>query len=101
MNELQKVLEDLYLNKSFMYNSKYDSKVKGICKNIQITNSFVFDEKTTNLLEALKEGSVSQTDKKHKSILYSQPDIKIISEKGNLYEFERCYFLMREDEIIW
>ncbi len=101
MNELQKVLEDLYLNKSFIYKSKYDGKITGICKSIQIANSFIFDEKTTTLLEALKEGNVSQTNEKHKSILYMRPDIRFISENGNLYEFERCYFLMKEGETIW
>jgi hypothetical protein len=101
MSKLLKVLEKEFLNREFMYKSKYGGKVTGICKSIQITNSFIFDEKTTTLLEALKEGNIPQTDKKHKSILYSQPDIKVISEYGNLYEFERCYFLMKEDETIW
>jgi hypothetical protein len=101
MSKLQKILEEEFLNREFMYKSKYDGKVTGICKSIQITNSFIFDEKTTTLLEALKDGIVPQPDKKHKSTLYSQPDIRIISEHGNLYEFERCYFLMKEDETIW
>lgn len=101
MSKLLKILEEEFLNREFMYKSKYGGKVTGICKNIQILNSFIFDNKTTTLLEALKEGNVPQTDKKHKSILYNQPDIKIISENGNVYEFERCYFLMKEDETIW
>jgi len=95
MSKLLKVLEKEFLNREFMYKSKYGGKVMGICKSIQITNSFIFDEKTTTLLEALKEGTVPQTDEKHKSILYSQPDIRIISEYGNLYEFENCYFLIK------
>lgn len=101
MNKLLKILEEEFLNREFMYKSKYGGKVTGICKSIQITNSFVFDEKTTTLLEALRSRITPQTDKKHKPVLYNQPDIRIISENGNLYEFERCYFLMGDDEIIW
>jgi len=101
MSKLLKILEEEFLNREFMYKSKYGGKVTGICKNIQITNSFIFDEKTTTLLESLGAGNVTETDEKHKSILYNQPNIRIISENGNLYEFERCYFLIREDETIW
>ena len=101
MKGFQEVLENLYLGKSFMYKSKYRGKVTGICKSIQITTSFIFDEKTTTLLGALGKGNISENGEKHKSIMYSQPDIKIISEHGNLYEFERCYFLMKEDETIF
>ena len=101
MSKLLKVLEKEFLNREFMYKSRYGGKVTGICKSIQITNSFIFDEKTTTLLEALKEGNIPQTDKKHKSTLYSQPDIRIISEYGNLYEFERCYFLMEDKSTIF
>jgi hypothetical protein len=101
MSNLLKILEEEFINREFLYKRKYGGKVTGICKSIQITNSFVFDEKTTTLLETLRVGNVPQTDEKHKSILYTRPDIKILSEHGNLYEFERCYFLMKDDEIVW
>jgi hypothetical protein len=101
MNELQKVLEDLYLNKPFIYKSKYDGRTKCICKGISITNSFIFDEETTNILNLLKRDKTYKKDKKINFQLFAQPDIKLISENNHLYDFSDCYFFTREDTVIF
>lgn len=94
MEKLLSVLREVFVGKKFIYRSKYGGRPQGICINIQISNKFILDDDSTNILQLLSKGITSEvTDRKHTPIIAHQPHIQIISENGNVYDFEDCYFL--------
>lgn len=99
-NLLKKALEDLYLNKPFIYKSKYGGRTQCICTEVVITNSFIFDEETSTIIDLLREGIKPNGSKKRNFQLFNQPQIHLKSENNHLYAFSDCYILMKEDETI-
>jgi hypothetical protein len=100
-NLLKEALEDLYLNKPFVYKSKYGGRTQCICTEVVITNSFIFDEETSTIIDLLLKGEKPIGSKGKDYQLFNQPQIHLRSENNHLYAFPDCYILMKEDETIW
>jgi hypothetical protein len=100
-NLLKEALEELYLNKPFVYKSKHGGRTQCICTEVLITNSIIFDEETSNRIDLLLKGIKPKGYKKRDVQLFNQPQIHLRSENNHLYAFSECYILMKEDETIW
>jgi hypothetical protein len=98
---LLEALEELYLNKPFVYKSKHGGRTQCICTEVIIINSFIFDEETSTIIDLLREGIKPKGSKKRDYQLFNQPQIHLRSENNHLYAFSDCYILMKEDETIW
>ena len=92
MEKLLPVLRDIFIGKTFIYKSKYGGRPQGVCTDIHVSNRFLLDEKTTDILNNIKN-YLDTIEYKHTPVTYHQPHIQIISENGNMYDFEDCYFL--------
>jgi hypothetical protein len=100
-NLLKEALEDLYLNKPFVYKSKHGGRTQCICTEVLITNAFIFDEETSTRIDLLLKGEKPIGSKGKDYQLFNQPQIHLRSENNHLYAFSDCYILMKEGETIW
>ena len=92
MDKLKKTLNEMFIGKTFIYKSKYGGRTQGICKEINISNRFLLDEKTTEILKNIKT-HLDKIKYEHTPTIAHQPHIYIISENDNMYDFQDCYFL--------
>jgi len=92
MSKLSSTLKELYVGKEFIYKSKYGGRPQGTCTDINISNRFILDEETTELLKNIKN-HLDKIEYKRTPTVAHQPHIHVVSENGNIYDFEDCYFL--------
>ena len=107
MVDLTDVLNNLYKGCGFIRKSKYGGRVKGIVEEIFITNSFIFNEDTENMIKfhinhSSKGDKTMEkpTTKDEETYIATQPKFYVKSTNGITYDFYECFF-MSKDQNIW
>jgi hypothetical protein len=105
--EILNLLNEEYQGKTFIYQSKYGGYTEIICERVYMMHSVIFDDATTEKLgRMIKKSKGIPVDirgsikvKEEASWRAELPELFIHSTKGQTYDFNECYLLMRKDEI--
>lgn len=103
MKEVIDALNKLYAGKEFIYKSKYGGETKVTCEYIGYMTNLKFDLKTTthihNFIARSPKGHFMDTKEVptvDNTWSASAIELYVLSEKGNSYEFENCYWITQE-----
>lgn len=92
MEEILNLMNNYYMDKTFVYKSKHGGRTEGVCEKVVSHTSFICNENLNNIKNGETPNNIKGGLTKDNFYFANQIVYQVISSKGITYDLTEIYF---------